>query len=150
MTTNLWPGGARNVKRQDCEWKYSRGYPSVEMYCLSSVTFSVTSHPLGSVKKGSPGLYMETLEFFLKVRSHQIKIKTDWLQTSFWLTSDSKIGVNGTMLHQCNPTVFYQSKASLKLVRSVEFRETSTVLTVRNVQKTAAVLQDFFGVLVWK
>ena len=35
-----------------------------------------------------------------KARSHQIKIATDWLQTGFQLASDSKIGVNGTMLTQ--------------------------------------------------
>ena len=35
-----------------------------------------------------------------------------------WLASDSKIGVNGTMLYQCNPTTFYQSEASLKPVGS--------------------------------
>ena len=28
------------------------------------------------------------------------------------LASDSKIGVNRTMLYQCNPVAFYQSKAS--------------------------------------
>ena len=54
----------------------------------------------------------------IMLHSHQIKIATDWLQTGFWLVSDSKIGVNGTMLHQCNPTAFYQSEASLKLVWS--------------------------------
>ena len=27
------------------------------------------------------------------LHSHQIKIATDWLQTGFWLTSESKIGV---------------------------------------------------------
>ena len=50
--------------------------------------------------------------------SHQIKIATDWLQTGSRLVSNSKIGVNGTMLHQCNPTAFYQSEASLKQVGS--------------------------------
>ena len=50
--------------------------------------------------------------------SHQITIATDWLQIGFWLASDSKIGVNGTMLHQCNPTAFYQSEASLERVGS--------------------------------
>ena len=34
--------------------------------------------------------------------------------TVFQLASDSKIGVNGAMLHQYNPTAFYQSEASLK------------------------------------
>ena len=58
------------------------------------------------------------LIFSLMARSHQIKIATDWLQTSFWLASDSKIGVNGAMLYQCNPTAFYQSEASLKRVGS--------------------------------
>ena len=48
----------------------------------------------------------------IMLHSHQIKIATDWLQTSFRLASDSKIGVNGTMLYQCNPTVF----TSLELV----------------------------------
>ena len=52
------------------------------------------------------------------LHSHQIKIATDWLQTGFWLASDSKIGVNGTMLYQCNPITFYQSEASLKWVGS--------------------------------
>ena len=47
-------------------------------------------------------------------RSHRIKIATNWLQAGFQLASDSKIGVNGTMLCQCNPTVFYQSEPSLK------------------------------------
>ena len=46
------------------------------------------------------------------------KISTDWLQTDSRLASDSKIGVNGTMLYQCNPTAFYQSEASLKRVGS--------------------------------
>ena len=54
----------------------------------------------------------------LKARSHQIKIATDWLQTGFRLVSDSKIGVNETMLHQCNPTAFDQSEASLERVGS--------------------------------
>ena len=52
------------------------------------------------------------------LHSHQITIATDWLQTGFWLASDYKIGVNETMLHQCNPTAFYQSGASLKRVGS--------------------------------
>ena len=50
----------------------------------------------------------------LKARLHLIKIATDWLQTGSQLASDSKIGVNGTMLHQCNPAGF----PSLKLVCS--------------------------------
>ena len=50
------------------------------------------------------------------LHSHQIKIATDWLQTGSRLASDSKIGVNGTMLYQYNPTVFYQSEASWKPV----------------------------------
>ena len=58
--------------------------------------------------------YIDTL----KARSHQIKITTDWLQTSFRLAPDCKIGVNGTMLYQCNPTAFYQSEVSLKPVGS--------------------------------
>ena len=45
-----------------------------------------------------------------------MEIETDWLQTGFWLASDSKIGVNGTMLYPCNPTAFYQSEASWKPV----------------------------------
>ena len=44
--------------------------------------------------------------FSLKAHSHLIKIATDWLQTSSRLAFDSKIGVNTTMLHQCNPTAF--------------------------------------------
>ena len=56
------------------------------------------------------------LSVHLMARSHQIKIATNWLQTGFRLVSDSKIGVNGTMLHQCNPIVFYQSEASPKPV----------------------------------
>ena len=52
------------------------------------------------------------------LHSHQIKIATDWLQTGIWLASDTKIGVNRTMLYQCNPTALYQSEASLKPVRS--------------------------------
>ena len=44
---------------------------------------------------------------FFKAHSHQIKIATDWLQTCFRLVSDSKIGANGTMLHQFNPAGFY-------------------------------------------
>ena len=54
----------------------------------------------------------------LKAHSHQIKIVTDWFQTSFRLVLDSKIGVNGTILYQCNPMAFYQSEASLKPVGS--------------------------------
>ena len=38
--------------------------------------------------------------------------------TGFRLAFDSKIGVNGTMLYQCIPTLFYQSEASLKPVGS--------------------------------
>ena len=38
--------------------------------------------------------------------------------TGFRLASDCKIGVNETMLYQCNPTAFYQSGASLKSVWS--------------------------------
>ena len=52
------------------------------------------------------------------LHSHQIKIATDWLQTGSRLASDYKIGVNETMLYQCNPTAFYQSGASLKRVGS--------------------------------
>ena len=43
----------------------------------------------------------------LMLHAQQIKIATDWLQTDSRLASDSKIGVNGTMLYQCNPTAFY-------------------------------------------
>ena len=32
--------------------------------------------------------------------------------TGFRLASDSEIGVNETMLYQCNPSAFYQSEAS--------------------------------------
>ena len=53
---------------------------------------------------------------FTMFHLHPIKIATDWLQIGFWLVSDSKIGVNGTTLYQCNPTAFYQSGASLKRV----------------------------------
>ena len=52
------------------------------------------------------------------LHSHQIKIASDWLQTGFRLASDSKIGVNETMLYQCNPTAFYQFETSLKQVGS--------------------------------
>ena len=59
----------------------------------------------------------------IKARSHLIEIATDWLQTGSRLASDSKIGVNGTMLYQCNPTAFpslkldcSQLEASLKPV----------------------------------
>ena len=52
------------------------------------------------------------------LHSHQIKITTDWLQIGFWLASDSKIGVNGTMLYQCNPTAFDQSEGTMKWVGS--------------------------------
>ena len=48
----------------------------------------------------------------LKARSHLIEIATDWLQTGSRLASDSKICVNETMLHQCNPT------SSLEPIRS--------------------------------
>ena len=37
--------------------------------------------------------------------------------TCFRLATGSKIGVNGTMLIQCNPTAFYQSEASWKPAR---------------------------------
>ena len=47
------------------------------------------------------------LRFFAKARSHQFKIATDWLQTGFRLASDRKIGVNGTIQNQCNPTAFF-------------------------------------------
>ena len=57
-------------------------------------------------------------EFRLKAHSHQIKIATDWLQTGSRLTFESNIGVNGTMLYQCNPTAFCQSEANLKPVGS--------------------------------
>ena len=42
----------------------------------------------------------------IKARSHQIKIVANWLQTGSWLASDEKIGVNGTVQDQCNPTAF--------------------------------------------
>ena len=58
---------------------------------------------------------MNTEQQILKVRSHQIKIATDWFQTGCQLASDSKTGVNGTT---CNPTAFFQSEASLKPVGS--------------------------------
>ena len=58
------------------------------------------------------------IAFTILLHSHQIKIATDWLQTGSWLALDSKIGVNGTMLYQCNPTSFYQSEASWKPVWS--------------------------------
>ena len=61
-------------------------------------------------------LFVFVLAF--KARSHQIKIATDLLQTGFRLASDSSIGVNGTMLYQCNPTAFCQSEASMKPVGS--------------------------------
>ena len=63
-------------------------------------------------------IYMFYCKFYLKAHLHQIKIATDRLPTGFWLASDCKIGVNGTMLYQCNPTAFYQLEASLKLVWS--------------------------------
>ena len=46
------------------------------------------------------------------LHSHQIKIATDFLQTGIWLASDTKIGVDRTMLYQGNPTALYQSEAS--------------------------------------
>ena len=46
-------------------------------------------------------------QFYVKACSNQLKIATDWLQTGFGLAIDSKIGVNGIMLYQCNPTAFY-------------------------------------------
>ena len=52
---------------------------------------------------------------FLKAYPHQIKIATDRLQTSVRLASDPKIGVNGTMQDQCNPTALFPS---LKVVWS--------------------------------
>ena len=54
----------------------------------------------------------------LKVHLQQAKIETDLLQTGTRLASDSKIGVNWTMIYQCNQTTFYQSEASLKPVGS--------------------------------
>ena len=54
----------------------------------------------------------------LKARSHKIEIATHLLQTGSLLVSNCKIDVNGTMLYQCNLTVFYQSEASQKPVGS--------------------------------
>ena len=54
--------------------------------------------------QGGTTAHTVSIEKLLKARSHQIKIAADWSQTS-----DSKMGVNGTMPY---PTAFYQSEAS--------------------------------------
>ena len=47
-------------------------------------------------------LLTKLYKLYLKAHSHQIKV----------VASNSKIVVNGIMQNQCNPTAFFQSKAS--------------------------------------
>ena len=57
-------------------------------------------------------IYINHTQKLLKARSTKTKLQL----TCFRLDSDPKIGVNGTMLYQCNPTAFNQSEASWKPV----------------------------------
>ena len=54
--------------------------------------------------------------WYLSVLLRLVPTKLKLQPTGFRLVSDSKIGVNGIMLHQCNPIEFYQSEVSFKLV----------------------------------
>ena len=47
-----------------------------------------------------------------------VSISVAHTQAKRVMAPDSKIGVNGTMLYQCNATTFYQSEGSLKPVGS--------------------------------
>ena len=58
------------------------------------------------------------------IRSHQIKIATDWLR----LASDPKIGLNGTMLYQCNPTDSSLKPDGCKFIIGCERSHKSTLV----------------------